>query len=341
MKDLYIEKFKLQHRLQGIANSLEADLIEHLEAAKEQVSGKIVTLAAKAEESGSALRRMKWLQAQQAEIEKVLSKTYKRIGKDVEEKFLEVGVESGKVYNLMLKGTQLATLKLGIPNLTERRVRAWYNAFNVDGYFFNDYVKTMEANASKRMIKEVKLSLVSGDRLRETVKRVRKTLDASKNGADALAKTAVFTAQAEGERAFADHNKDRLKYGIYHTEADGKVCPQCAPMDLQVYELENVPRVPIHMRCRCWIEYSPDKTPIAQQPFRVEDPVTKELTVYKFPAEMTHNEIMQQMVTKEPAFVKEAYGPKRFELLKSGDLTVDKLYYQGKLRTIKDLKELY
>lgn len=340
MKDFFIEKFKLQHRLEGIANGLEADLIEILNEAKAEITGKIALLTAKAEESGSALRRLKWLKAQRAEVDKVLNKVYKKIGATIESKFVEVGMESGEVYSLMLKGTQLGAIKLGMPKLTEQRVKAWFRAFQVDGYFFNEWITRLEENAAKRVIKEVKLSMVSGERLRDTIKRVQKTLDSGKKGADAIGKTAVFTAQAEGERAFFKENEKYFVAYFYHTEADGKVCPQCAPMDLTKYDkLEDVPRVPLHMRCRCWIEPSQEGKPIAQQPFRVEDK-TGELTVYKFPAEMTHNEIMQALVTKEPEFVKEALGPKRFELLASGKITVEKLYYEGKLKTIKELKEL-
>jgi hypothetical protein len=39
-------------------------------------------------------------------------------------------------------------------------------------------------------------------------------------------------------------------------------------------------------------------------------------------------------------FAREALGPARFELLKSGKLQIDQLYCSGKVRTIKELKEL-
>ena len=53
---------------------------------------------------------------------------------------------------------------------------------------------------------------------------------------------------------------------------------------------------------------------------------------------------MQSLVNskdpKDRAFAKEALGPKRYELVSKGKLKVDSLYYAGKLRTIKQLKEL-
>jgi hypothetical protein len=44
---------------------------------------------------------------------------------------------------------------------------------------------------------------------------------------------------------------------------------------------------------------------------------------------------------KDRAFVKEALGPKRAELLAAGKLTVSQLTYAGKLRTLNELKNFY
>ena len=40
------------------------------------------------------------------------------------------------------------------------------------------------------------------------------------------------------------------------------------------------------------------------------------------------------------AFAREALGKTRFELVKSGKLKIESLYYNGKLRSIKELKRL-
>jgi hypothetical protein len=40
------------------------------------------------------------------------------------------------------------------------------------------------------------------------------------------------------------------------------------------------------------------------------------------------------------AFARGALGPTRFNLIRSGELRMDSLYYQGRLRTIKELEEL-
>ena len=42
----------------------------------------------------------------------------------------------------------------------------------------------------------------------------------------------------------------------------------------------------------------------------------------------------------DAAFAREALGKTRFDLVASGKLKLSSLYYAGKLRTIKELKEL-
>jgi hypothetical protein len=52
---------------------------------------------------------------------------------------------------------------------------------------------------------------------------------------------------------------------------------------------------------------------------------------------------MNSMVNGSAAdqkFALEALGPTRFDLVKSGKLEMNSLYYGGKLRTIKELEEL-
>ena len=65
----------------------------------------------------------------------------------------------------------------------------------------------------------------------------------------------------------------------------------------------------------------------------------------KFPhADTTYNQWMNSMVhskdARDVAFAREVLGKTRFNLVKSGKLRMESLYYHGKLRTIKELQEL-
>jgi len=52
---------------------------------------------------------------------------------------------------------------------------------------------------------------------------------------------------------------------------------------------------------------------------------------------------MSMVKSKSPgdvSFAREVLGPTRFRFVSSGNLKMESLYYQGKLRTIKELQEL-
>jgi hypothetical protein len=62
------------------------------------------------------------------------------------------------------------------------------------------------------------------------------------------------------------------------------------------------------------------------------------------PKSMTHSDWVQSLVKssdyRDVAFSKEMLGKTRFNLVKAGKFEVKDFYYHGKLRTIKELKEL-
>jgi len=70
----------------------------------------------------------------------------------------------------------------------------------------------------------------------------------------------------------------------------------------------------------------------------------EKLRAKHIPAKMNYNQWMTGMVkSKNPAdraFAREALGPSRFKLVKSGKLKMNQLYYAGKLRNLKELRKL-
>jgi hypothetical protein len=65
---------------------------------------------------------------------------------------------------------------------------------------------------------------------------------------------------------------------------------------------------------------------------------------FQVPAGMSHNDFMKMMVNSSNPefrrFARQALGPTRYGLVKSGKLKINQLYYAGKLRTIKELEVL-
>lgn len=170
-------------------------------------------------------------------------------------------------------------------------------------------------------------------------------------------------------------NSESFKSYRFQAELDRNTCEYCAFLDGGEYTLAYCPQPPVHFACRCWIypvlkdvmvngELVPfedalgeDYDKLARRISRLEtDPRTVHhrdgttSTAYRnyevkfVDRRMNYRQWMESMVkSSDPGdvkFAREALGPMRFRHVSEGKLKVVNLYYQGKLRTISELKEL-
>ena len=368
MPNLLDEQIKLSHRLEGLINSLGDQITETLEGALDRVTGKILLLEAKAKETKSLVRRKKWLRQQQAEIERVLNEVYRDIGKTIKDKAVEVSQASPEVADTILKKVipDNFKIRLGIPKLNKKRVLLWFESSQIEGLFFNDYLQTLQRNTAARIIRESRLALLSGETKKAAAKRVQEALHAGRHGSQALADTAIRSAQQLAERQYHLENAERLKGLRYIAELDRQTCPQCIPLDGRVFKIDDAVQPPIHLRCRCFLQPVFKYTALNRYLAREEkntriarmdtggrkihhrDGTTstkyEKLRVKFPPAKMNYQQWMTSIIkSKNPAdraFAREALGPSRFKLVSSGKLKMSQLYYAGKLRNIKELKGL-
>ena len=365
MTDFFKERIKLFHRLQGLINALGDDIREILESALETVSGKIIVLEAKADKTASLVYKKKYLEKQKAEIEKVLNEIYEDIGKTIREKSIETGQASPEITNNIFKKVipPRFEIKMGIPHLTKKRVVAWFESSQIDGLFFNDWLKKLKDNTVARIIRETRKSLVSGESRMDTIKRIQNALEVGRKSAQGLAHNAIRQAQSWADREYFIENAERFKGLRFVAELDRQTTPTCQSLDGQVFKIDECPQPPLHWLCRSHIEpvfkneelekYMGEQKRIARidtEARTVKHRDGTRSTKYeklrvKFPErKLTYNQWLTSMVkSKNPAdvaFAREVLGPTRFKLVANGKLKMESLYYHGKLRTIKELKEL-
>jgi SPP1 gp7 family putative phage head morphogenesis protein len=368
MPDLFTENMKLSHRLQGIVNALGDEITETLEGASERITAKILLLEAKAEETKSLVRRKQYLEKQKAEIERVLNEVYQDISKTIKDKSIETAQASPEITDAILKKVipDSFKIRMGIPKLSKKRVLLWFESSQIEGLFFNDYLKKLESNTASRVIRESRLALLSGETKKTAAKRIQEALNTGRHGAQALADTAIRSAQQWAETQYHLENRERLKGLRFIAELDRKTCPQCIPLDGRVFKVGDAPQPPIHMRCRCFLQ------PVFRNPglnrylakqeknvriaridtgartVKHRDGTTstkyEKLRVKFPPARTNYNQWMNSMVKssdpRDVAFAKEALGPNRFKLVSSGKLKMNQLFYSGRLRNLKELKRL-
>lgn len=320
----------------------------------------------KAEQTESLIRRKQYLQKQKAEIDKVLSSVYADIGKAIKDKSIETAQATPEITDTILKKVIPDSIKinLGVPNLSKKHVLKWFESAQIEGLFFNDYLKNLEQNAAARIIRESRIALVTGESRKTTAKRVQEALNIGRHSAHAFADTAIRQAHNWAEREYHLENSERLIGLRYQAELDRLTCPQCIPKDNRVYPLKDAPQPPLHLRCRCFLlpvfknekldQYlAKTQTRIARldtEPRTVKHRDGTTSTKYeklrvKFPKlNQNYNQWMTSMVksknSADRAFAREALGPSRFKLVSSGKLKMNQLYYAGKLRNLKELKRL-
>jgi SPP1 gp7 family putative phage head morphogenesis protein len=368
MADLLNEKMKLSHRLQGVVNALADEITEILSEAADDVTGKILVLEAKAEQTESLVRRKKYLEKQKAEIGRVLGEVYQDIGQTIKDRAIETGQAALEIADAMLSKVIPArfNIQLGVPHLDKKRVIAWFESSQIDGLFFNDWLKKLEENAAARIIRESRLAMISGDDRRLAAKRIQKALNTGRKSAGGLAQNAIRQAYNWAEREYLIENEQMLRGLRFIAELDRRTTPICRSLDGKVFKIADCPLPPLHWRCRSSIEPVFKNVQLERYLAREEKSIriaridTKPRTVHhrdgttstkyeklrvKFPpARQNYNQWMTSMVKSsnpaDVAFAKEVLGPARFDLVKSDKLKMNQLYYAGKLRTIKQLKEL-
>jgi len=250
MPDYFNEKMKLSHRLTGMSQATGDDIKEILEQAHERVSGKILKLLEQAEQTKSLVRRKKWLEQQRQQIEKIMSEVYQEIGGTIKNKTIEIGMEAPIIADKILKkGFPELSINLSVPHLEKKRVIDWFQSTQVEGLYFSEYLKKMEASATERIIQATRLSMTSGESIRELSKTLRKSLDIGRNSAQGFAQTAFFNAYNYSEYQYFLDNEDIIKWVQWACELDRRTCAACAGLDQEKWPLKDVPQIPpIHFR---------------------------------------------------------------------------------------------
>ncbi len=344
-----------------MVNGLEAEMIPIFEIALEKTTAKLVTLAAKADRSRTYRHKKKYLDQQREQISKVLRKAYEETGDLIKAEALDLAQEVPGMTAAMIERAGIG-IQLGMPNLNKRTVTAWFQSSQVEGLYFNDWLKKLEANAAARIVAEVREAKVLSESLQQTVKRLQNALSISRKSATGLAHNALHQASTWAERQYWQENQSKIKGMRFVAELDRRTTPLCRSLSERVFKVGEAPQPPLHWRCRSFLMPLFTHQTMADinrttKPARLEsDPRTVRhrdgttSTAYRgydaiqVPAGMSHNKFMTQMVqSSNPAhraFAKEALGPTRYGLVKSGKLKINQLYYAGKLRTIKQLKGL-
>jgi SPP1 gp7 family putative phage head morphogenesis protein len=379
MKNYFDERYKFTHRLEGVVNAFGEDIAQTLAGALETITGKLMRLTAAAESTPSLVRKREFLLKRKAEIGTTLAEIYQGIGQDMQARSVETALATPEILNGIIESTlpENVSARLTWAHVTKDRVLAWWDSAQIEGTFFTDYLKKLETSAAERVLQAARQSLLLDESMKESAASIQKALDIGARSAQRVLRTALHSAVNWAEREVYRENSDRFKSFKFQAELDRGTCEYCAFLDSREYDLQDAPAPPVHFACRCFLypvfrdvfvdgqdepvpyedALGEDYDKVARRIARLDtDPRTVHhrdgttSTAYqgyevKFvDRRMNYRQWMQSMVkSSDPgdvAFAREALGPTRFSLVESGKLKVEGLYYQGKLKSVKDLKEL-
>ena len=247
MPDLWTQKYRFQHRLIGVVNGIDEEIAKTLEGALEKVSGKIANLASKADQTESLTRKRKYLERQRSEIQKVLNEIYVDIGKTIEGKTVELGQAVPEIMAGMVKDT--LEIELSVPSLSKDRVRSWFESSQVEGLNPKRWLTKLSDNATNRIIKETRESLILHESHAQTAKRIQKALDIGRRSASGIAHNALHGAWQWAEREMYLENEDIQKMRFV-AQIDRKTTPLCISLDGEVFPIKIAPLPPLHFKCR-------------------------------------------------------------------------------------------
>ena len=329
----------------------------------EKVSGKIIALEQKVNKTKSLAFKKKYLDLQKIEIEKVLKEVYQDIGSSIKATAMDLAAATPAIVNKMIQKAGI-TIMLAVPKLTKETTKAWFESSQIQGTFYNDWLAKLESTAVSRVVSETREGLLLHEGTNKVGKRIAQALDVGRKSAEGMAHNGLFQAINWAENQYFLRNSESINRVRFVAEIDRQTTPLCISLSGKVFPLGDSPVPPLHWRCRSSLApvfknqalndiVNENKIPtrIDTEPRIIKHRDGTTSKVYqkrrvKFVrADTTHSEWMNGMVNssnpRDVAFAKEALGPTRFNLAKSGKLKVEQFYYEGKLRTIKELEALY
>lgn len=365
MNDLFDDILKTQHMIEARGNALADDLVKMLEDARASVVGKQAELQAKyltgaAWDAESYARRKTFLEAQRAEIERIISEVYQRMTQPT----LEAAQDAMLYAETALKGS-FARLNLGAatlaitdsPLLSLSTVTAWAEVHTIEGMVLSEWLSTMSKNTVNRIVAAGREAMILGLPVGDTARLLRqKGIEGGVHAVESLARTYLLSASNHAHEQTFQENADIIDAVRYSATLDGRTCLICGNDDGKLFKLgEPRPTLPRHIKCRCTYVPHIDWHGMGIPEFARahERPSVKhsERTVHhrdgttstKFtvdtasPTTENYNEWIARQLKEDPAFVRRVLGKTRFELLEKGKLSLDKMVVDGRIKRLSEL----
>ena len=366
LRSVFDEFLKHSHFVEARANQLTQDMIKTLKGSRADIIGKLAALEAdilkKPFNEDILSRRQSLLKAQRSAIDKLIKEVY-----------LEMGVNLKTAAQDTLEGSAARTFtildpiagatqgaKLAFKEMSLPIVKTWFETATVDGLLPNEMLKKLETATADRITALARKAMVEGQAMETMARAIRKQgIEGTFAGIEGISQTLLQSASNYSkDQIIKEHFSDLVTGWEYVTTLDGRTCLVCGANDGQKYKLNDIkPILPRHFRCRCtYVPTTPtykelgidmDEITTGQRPTvkHTEKWVnhrdgTRSRTFTPAQGESfkgTYQQWLKGQLVKDPAFVREVLGEKRFELFRAGKLNLKSMVSDGRVRSLKEL----
>lgn len=356
---------KHTHLVDMRATALAEDMARELRASRAVIIGKLAALAADAGDNFDAMpatSRKALLEAQAADVDRVLDQVYATAGDQLHEAGQDIiGATMTTTAEALAAATGAGTIAVG-SGLTLDVAKAWFETSTVDGLLVNDFLSKLQASARDRIISAGRRAMIEGKGIQAAAKMIRdEGIEGSVPGLEGLARTFCLSASNYArDQIVKDKFADVVSGWRRCVVLDGRTCVACGSMDGKTYGLNDPkPALPAHWRCRCL--YLPvtvtwrslgididefeggDETTVKHSARTVHHKDGSTSTAFKVkevghvPAGTTYEQWMKMQLDEDPAFVRQVLGKTRFELFKAGKLNLSGMVTNGRIKRLSEL----
>lgn len=206
-----------------------------------------------------------------------------------------------------------------------------------DGMPLSGWFDGLERQAQQNLQRAVRQGLIEGETMAQITSRVRRTIDVTRNSAEAVARTSVIHASTQARERTMAENSEVVKGVQIVVTLDNRTCTTCMGYDGKVFEPEQGQRPPFHAQCRCatapvtksWKELGIDLQEAPEG--------TRASMDGQVPESMTYNDWLKRQGAD---IQEEALGAKRAKLYREGNLSVEQFTdRRGRKLTLQELRQ--
>jgi SPP1 gp7 family putative phage head morphogenesis protein len=277
-------------------------------------------------------------------IREINAAAYREVQRDLRDELGQLAVYETSFQQRLVGGA--ITVELDVVTPSAQQLKAAVLARPLQGRLLKEWAQGLEQQAYVRVRDAIRMGFVQGETIDQMVRRIRGTkaasfadgvLEISRRAAERVVRTAVNHTANYARELFYAENDDLIKGVMWVATLDTRTCTECMALDKQEFDVDEGPRPPLHLNCRC------TTTPITKswKELGINLPEAPEGTRASMngqvPASLSYNEWLKNQTA---AVQDEALGPTRGALFRKGGLPVDRFVNRnGDQITLDELEE--